>query len=118
MIPDVVVVIHGAAGVKDDVVADDGAGVDHHTSADHHSLAQADVRSEHGSRVDSVYNLLPPPPNRFKDASSGAIVADGHDDGVVVELIEVGDGSQDRQAQDDRSREGRIIVQEADGLTV
>jgi len=93
MIPDVVVVIHGAAGVKDDVVADDGAGVDHHAGADHHSLAQADVRSEHGSRVDSVYNLLPPRPNRFKEAGPGAVVADGHDDGAVVELIQLGDGS-------------------------
>lgn len=50
MAPDVVVVIHGAAGVENNVITDDRARVDHYTSADHHSFAQVRIRNDYASQ--------------------------------------------------------------------
>jgi len=97
---DAVVVIHGAACVEDDIVAYDSARVDHHAGADHYPLAQAHVGSEHGSRMDGIDYLLPLPSNRFEDAGPDVVITDGYDDGVVVELVQLGNSPQDRKAHD------------------
>ncbi len=55
-----IVMIHSTAGIQDNVVSDDGAGVNDHTCGDHHPFAQVHIGGKHRTGVHGVDTALPP----------------------------------------------------------
>lgn len=111
---DAAVVVDGGGGVEDHVAGDRGAGVDDSPSADDHTGAQADVGCQDGGRMDCRDDLLIAVADGVEEAGTDVVIADAGDDAVVVDGLELSDGAQNRDAQDEGTDPGWIVVQETD----
>lgn len=113
---DVIVMIHGTTGIEDDIRLDDAPRINHAPGADHAARPDPHIRRNDGTGVtgnDKAFPLLLQP---LEQTLTDGIIANPDDEGIVRDLRQDRQASQDRQPHEILAVEARIVVEIADRL--
>ena len=99
VIADTIVMVYSAAGVQDDVHADNAAGINNGARANRTANADINVGGNDSAwvlRCNKMFTLMP---QTFKQALTNGIVANGYDHSFMRDIDQSHDITQDRQLQ-------------------
>jgi hypothetical protein len=106
-----IVVIDSAAGVENDIGANDSARINNHTRANRRAGADANIWCNHCLGVPSNDEALALPTQSIEQVPTRAIIADRNHDRSVGDLSEIGHPAQNRQAKQRLVLHSRCIIQ-------
>jgi len=115
VIANLIVMIHSATCVENDIRADDTAGVNHNASADHAAPSNRHVWGDDSSRMAGSGELLSLCFEFLERTMSSPIVANRHNHRLVGNLGQSCQCAHNRQTNQDLPGQQRIIIQITNG---
>jgi hypothetical protein len=108
-----IVMINGAGCIQNYALADVGAGIDHHASADHCPRSYFHLRANDSGGMDGGGKLLVLTMEGAENFLAGMIMANGHNDRIVSNRRQLGHSPQNRQLEECLLVQGRVVIEKA-----